>query len=93
MRVRGAHDRDTRLDGEPHLLVAQVEAVGKSVRLERDACLEGDLDRAPEVECIGRTVVEDPPARMTQAAHRRMPHGLGHACRQLPLWQALPGMQ
>ena len=71
VRVGRADDRDAGLDGEPHLLVPQVEPVGEPVHLERDAGLERDLDRPLEVERVRRPVAEDPPARMAEAADGR----------------------
>ena len=64
------------------MLVAQVEPVGQAVHLERDAGLERDLDHALQVERVRRPVPDQPAGRMAEAAHRRMPHRLGHLARQ-----------
>ena len=44
MGVGRADDRHTRLDGEPDVLVAEVEAIGQSVRLDRLSMLLRDCD-------------------------------------------------
>ena len=93
MRVGRADHRDTGLDGEAHLFVPQVEPVREPVRLERDAGLERDLDRALQIERVRRPVIEDPPSRMAETADGGMAHRLRHARGQLRRGRALAGVE
>ena len=64
-----------------HVLVAEVQPVRQPVHLERDACLERDLEGALEVERVRRPVADQAAGRMAEAPDRRVAHRLGHSRR------------
>ena len=93
MRVGRARDSHAGLDGEPHVLAAQIQPAGQAIDLERDARLERHLDRPLEIEVVRRAVPDQPPGRVAQASDGRMAHGLGHTCREFRARCALPAME